>query len=210
MDGLEATRQVRQHWPGNSWPRIIAMTANVTKEDRLACFEAGMNDYLSKPIRVNELVSALAKCLPLTADAGIHASAVHPSAEFRSESSGLRSHSPEVSFDPSAVDRLRSLVGGDRAALSELITAYLDDTLKLLLDLRKALDTHTPDVLRRAGHSLKSSSRDFGALGLSALGEKLEALGKENRLAGAAELVAEAESAFEPVQVMLTQIRDRD
>ena len=210
MDGLEATRRVRKNRPKESSPRIIAMTANVTKEDRLACFEAGMNDYLSKPIRVNELVSALAKCLPLTADASIQTSAVHPNAEFRSESSGVRSSSPEVSFDPSAMDRLRSLVRGDRAALSELISAYLDDTLKLLLDLRKALDTHKPDVLRRAGHSLKSSSRDFGALGLSALGEKLEEIGKENRLSGAAELVAEAESAFEPVQIMLKQIRDRD
>jgi HPt (histidine-containing phosphotransfer) domain-containing protein len=90
--------------------------------------------------------------------------------------------------------------------LSELITAYLDDTRKLLHDLRRALDAKRPDLLRRAGHSLKSSSRDFGALGLSALGKALEEIGKEDRLSGAAELVAQAESAYEPLRVMLERM----
>jgi CheY-like chemotaxis protein len=58
MDGLEATRQVRQRWPGGS-PHIIAMTANAMEGDRQACLDAGMNDYLAKPIRVEELVAAL-------------------------------------------------------------------------------------------------------------------------------------------------------
>jgi CheY-like chemotaxis protein len=60
MDGLEATRQVRQRWPGGS-PHIIAMTANAMEGDREMCIAAGMNDYVSKPIRVNELVEALLK-----------------------------------------------------------------------------------------------------------------------------------------------------
>ena len=186
------------------------MTANVTKEDRHACFDAGMDDYLSKPIRVNELVSALSKCLPLTDTASTQTSAAHPTADLPSESSGSRAHSPDAVFDPVAIDQLRSLVGDDRAALSELIAAYLDDTVKLLHDLRRALDANRPDLLRRAGHSLKSSSRDFGALGLSALGKALEDIGKENRLAGAAELVAQAELAYEPLQVMLKRICNGD
>ncbi len=65
MDGLEATRTIRREWDRQQGPHIIAMTANAMKEDRESCLNAGMDDYVSKPIRVNELVDALAKCKPL-------------------------------------------------------------------------------------------------------------------------------------------------
>lgn len=61
MDGLEATRQICTRWPGGDRPRIIAMTANAMQGDREQCLEAGMDDYLSKPIRVEELVAALVR-----------------------------------------------------------------------------------------------------------------------------------------------------
>jgi CheY-like chemotaxis protein len=64
MDGLEATRQILRRWPTGQRPRIIAMTANVMKEDQDACFAAGVDDYLSKPIRVEALVSALRRAGP--------------------------------------------------------------------------------------------------------------------------------------------------
>ncbi len=62
MDGLEATRKICARWPADSRPRIIAMTANAMQGDRELCLEAGMDDYLSKPIRVEDLVAALARC----------------------------------------------------------------------------------------------------------------------------------------------------
>lgn len=68
MDGLEATRQIRGRWPAAAQPRIIAMTANAMQGDREMCLEAGMDDYVSKPIRVDELVHALSRCQPLAAD----------------------------------------------------------------------------------------------------------------------------------------------
>jgi CheY-like chemotaxis protein len=69
MDGLEATRTICQEWPRQVRPRIIAMTANAMQEDREACLAAGMDDYVSKPIRVEELVGALGKCWPLASAA---------------------------------------------------------------------------------------------------------------------------------------------
>ena len=59
MDGLEASRRITARWPDGQRPRIVAMTANAMAGDREACLAAGMDDYLTKPIRVDELVRAL-------------------------------------------------------------------------------------------------------------------------------------------------------
>jgi PAS domain S-box-containing protein len=66
MDGLEATRQICSRFPSGKRPRIIAMTANAMQGDREICIKAGMDDYVSKPIRVEELIRALARCQPLS------------------------------------------------------------------------------------------------------------------------------------------------
>jgi len=63
MDGLEATRYICQNWEVAQRPRIIAMTANAMQGDKEVCLEAGMDDYITKPIRVDELVRALRRCL---------------------------------------------------------------------------------------------------------------------------------------------------
>ena len=59
MDGLEATRRITAKWAADQRPRIIAMTANAMQGDREACLAAGMDDYVTKPIRVDALVEAL-------------------------------------------------------------------------------------------------------------------------------------------------------
>jgi len=64
MDGLEATRRIRQEFAAETQPRIVAMTADAMKEDREACLASGMEDYISKPVQVGELVAALSKCQP--------------------------------------------------------------------------------------------------------------------------------------------------
>jgi CheY-like chemotaxis protein len=66
MDGLEATREIHKRWSAGGRPRIIAMTANAMQGDREMFLESGMDDYVSKPIRIEELVSALARSKVLT------------------------------------------------------------------------------------------------------------------------------------------------
>ena len=61
MDGLEATRRIRERWPQSERPKIIAMTANAMEEDRKRCLDAGMDDYLSKPVQARQLQAAVEK-----------------------------------------------------------------------------------------------------------------------------------------------------
>ena len=207
MDGLEATRRIRQERKGENGPRIIAMTANVTKEDRQACMDAGMNDYLAKPIRVDELVAALNKAVPLSTN-GVSATDAARSKTIRRPAAPSTSViSPKVSLDPSAIDKLLILVGGDRTALAELIDSFLHDISKLLADVQTSIETNDAELLRRSGHTLKSSSRDFGAITLSILGKQLEDMGKDQVISEASGLLAQAEAEYEPVRIVLERIR---
>ncbi len=62
LDGFGASREINRRWPGDRRPRIVAMTANAMQGDRELCEAAGMDDYVAKPIRVEELVAALERC----------------------------------------------------------------------------------------------------------------------------------------------------
>ncbi len=64
MDGLDAARAIRERWPEGG-PRIIAVTAYALEGDRERCLAAGMDDYISKPVQMIELIEALSKCPPL-------------------------------------------------------------------------------------------------------------------------------------------------
>jgi signal transduction histidine kinase/DNA-binding response OmpR family regulator/HPt (histidine-containing phosphotransfer) domain-containing protein len=180
MDGLEATRRVRARFADRERPRIIALTANVTREDREACLAAGMNDYLGKPLRIDELIAALSRC-------PVPAGAAEPCAGATAGSS------PPDPVDP--------------AALNDLIGSFLQETPDLLAALHHALNTHDTEALRRAGHTLKSSSKDFGALVLSELGRELEDKGKAGVTEGAAELLAQADAEYAQVQERLEEVR---
>jgi len=183
MDGLEATRNIFERWPGPDRPRIIAMTAGATEADRDACLAAGMDDYVSKPIRQEELAAALARSAPV--DTG--------------SSAGVRG---STTIDQQSLARLRETVGGEKA-LSEVMTTFLEDTERILAGLRTDVLVGRAGEIRRQAHSLKSTAASFGASHLSDLCRRLEDLGRSDRLEGAMPLVEQMADEFTRVREAL-------
>jgi len=195
MDGLEASRRICQDWSPEERPWIIAMTANAMQGDREQCLAAGMDDYLSKPIKVEALVEALqrcpSRCQPPSPEQGSK-SADHPAVDTR------------------VLQELQALLGDNGAALvGELIDCYLEDSPKLLQAMATAIAQTDGETLRRAAHTLKSSSADQGAILLSGLCKELEDIGRTGTLTGAAAKVAQAETEYERVQAALRAKRQR-
>lgn len=221
MDGLAATRQIRQQWPGDRGPHVIAMTANAMQDDRDDCLAAGMNDYVSKPIRVEALVTALSKCRPRgkqeTPDGGAHEQESRRAEEQRTmrDTATERREAQESEqirngdvLDPAALDTLLEVIGGEHDLLVELIDSFLEEAPPLLAGMRQALAQEDAIELRRTAHTIKSSATDFGAARLAELCQELEDMGKTGTLAGAAALVAQIEIEYEHVKVALDQARD--
>ena len=167
MDGFDASREITRRWPVDRRPRIIAMTANAMQGDRELCLAAGMDDYMSKPIRVEELVAALERSAAREPDA-IRATIDRPSTSV---------------LDQATLERLRATMGA--GFLDELLPTFLEDSQELVGTIRRALAENDVDSFRRAAHSLKSNAASFGAMTLSTLAKDLEALGKSGSLDGA-------------------------
>jgi PAS domain S-box-containing protein len=176
LDGLEATRRIHDRWPPETRPRIVAMTANALPEDREACFAAGMDDYVAKPIRGEELAAALMRVKPLRIQAEASPQAV------------------DISFDAAAHETLRELGGDD--FLAEVVDAFVTDAPALVATLQQALDDNDPDELRRAAHTLKSNGSTLGAQRFSELCRELEQRAKSGQLDAASDLVREIEQEY--------------
>jgi CheY-like chemotaxis protein/HPt (histidine-containing phosphotransfer) domain-containing protein len=198
MDGLEATRQIHQRWPGEQHPYVIAMTANTMEGDQEMCLAAGMDDYISKPIRVEALVEALER-----SSANVQVRRANQ-AGVELETPAVR---PQAYLDPAALDNLRDTAGGDPTFLAELIDTFLEDAPQLLDDLRQALAEKNPASVRLAAHSLKSNGAEFGATTFADLCLQLEMLGKSGQLAGAEALLTHVKEEFEKVKSALEAIR---
>ncbi|HSM80816.1 MAG TPA: response regulator, partial [Nodosilinea sp.] len=168
MDGLEATRQIVARWPDR--PRIVAMTANAMQGDRDLCLRAGVDDYISKPIRLEALIRVLAEPIPSSASAAPLAisSAVETAPAEPLAAAGA--------VDLPALQSFAATVGGsDPGFMADLIGSYLQSADQLVAEM--ALAHHHRDwaTLQRAAHTLKSSSAAVSATGLAALCRELEA-----------------------------------
>ena len=187
MDGLEATRELRRlEQAGGTRTPVIAMTALAMKGDRERCLEAGMDAYLSKPIRPEELDDLLDL---YTAARGSDTSA----------SSGEENDSVDE-------QELLERVDGDRAFIGELAEVFRGDYPQQIRVAREAIATSDAERLRRSSHALKGALSNLAAGQASGLARSLEAMGSAGKLTDATGALDDLESELKRVDRKLREI----
>jgi CheY-like chemotaxis protein len=181
MDGLEATKAIRAAEASTGkHMSIIAMTAHAMKGDREKCLSAGMDGYLSKPIRIDELKRTMSE-VKMTQNTG-----------QSSEQKAFR-----------AIGQLELLldsVMGDRALLIEMAELWLADSAKQESQIRNGLDSGNAIMVQRAAHALKGSVGTFQAPAAQDAANQLEISAKDADLVG-------ARKAFERLSTQIDLVR---
>ncbi|WP_445304492.1 MULTISPECIES: response regulator [unclassified Microcoleus] len=196
MDGLEASRRICQEWPAHARPWIIAMTANAMQGDRQVCLDAGMNDYISKPIRVDALIQALSQCPP------------NPEPQQAQEEES-DSHKPEIDMPAVNLTELQAFCSSidqdSTQILSLLANCYFEESLKLLQAMKLAIAQADTQTLKRVAHTLKGSSANLSAAPLAKLCATLEVMSTSGELDRASSLLAQIEGEYDRVKNTLQQ-----
>ncbi len=184
LDGLETTRAIRQNEGDQVHLPIIAMTASAMKGDRERCLEAGMDDYVSKPVQPEELLEAVARWT--TPDRPAVKQPVVVEVEDVAD----------PPLNPARLQELRQTFDDDEF-LQELLDIFLEDGPRHLRTMRQALDEGDGGKLEKAAHSLKGMAGNLGADRLRELASLLERAGRDGALERCSELIDQATSEFE-------------
>jgi len=163
MDGLAATRAIRR-LPGTGVVPIVAMTANVLQQDRERCFEAGMNDYLAKPIEPAQLTAALQRWIkPRGAAAGQPVADTGGPAGLALEIDGLD------------VEGALRRVAGNAPFLLSLLRRFVDNNRHAVAEIDHLLETGDCAGAERRAHTLKGVAATLGATRVQQAASELEA-----------------------------------
>ncbi|AFY57826.1 signal transduction histidine kinase [Rivularia sp. PCC 7116] len=200
MDGLQATRCICKEWSPPLRPWIIAMTANAMQGDREECLNAGMNDYLSKPVRIDALVQALHNYQSLRHSFNPDSDST---AVFNREKSQLNFDSV---IDTQILQELRDMAGDDADEIvAELIDSYLEDAPPKLKEIGCSLERDDAELLRNSAHALKSLSVTIGAVLLARVCTELEAIGRSGTTSNTSNLVKQLDLEYKQVKTALKQ-----
>jgi CheY-like chemotaxis protein len=200
MDGYKATTEIkrREEAQARRTP-IIAMTANAMQGDRERALEAGMDDYVAKPVTAKELEAVLERWVspPETSqpDTGAPMTDAEPT---------IMDGKEDASLDEDVLAALRQLQGaGEPDVFEELIGLYLEDTPTQLAALRSAVEAARADTVETIAHTLKGSSASMGAQNLSAICAELEGVGASGDLPKVTRLLERLEEEFGRVRAAL-------
>jgi signal transduction histidine kinase/DNA-binding response OmpR family regulator len=189
MNGLEASRSICARWPPERRPRIIAMTAEALRGDRESCLAAGMDDYLAKPVRLEELALALGKRRPADGHA--------PSAELLAATP----KEAEATIDRLVLDQIREDLG--RATMRKVIAEFLRSSPSLIATLREAAARGDAAAIQALAHNMKGTSATLGAVALSHGCAELEDLSRSGSVTDAADRVAAIENLYAAARTAL-------
>jgi PAS domain S-box-containing protein len=165
MDGIEATRRIRTLEGDQRHTPIVALTANVMMGQLERCLEAGMDDYLTKPLDISRLQDVLDRFINgMPADTGLPE--MHPDA------------AQGAVCDASAYARLKEVAGDDADFAAELVTTFVLGGEEILRDLEKAVVSGDLSAISRAAHKLKGASSNMYLERLAALALDLETRAK--------------------------------
>jgi len=194
MDGLEATRQIRNREAeaGGHLP-IVAMTAYAMAGDREVCLEAGMDHYISKPLQPEELFRIIGVITGEESEMTV--------AEPKEEKSR-----DEVFAQEDLLERL----DGDRDLLNELIGIFLEDSPKVLLDIKGAVAQGDAGALERSAHRAKGSLANMNAKMATDAALKLEMMGREGQLSESRAALETLELALERLSEKLVQVSGKE
>ncbi len=170
VDGWEATRIIRATETSGRIP-IIAQTAHAFTEDRERCLEAGMDEYISKPIKTSELLKVLGRFVPSRRGEG--------PARTRASQKPRLTESSVSDRSMFNLEALRNRLGGDEETLREMVHLFFSHTPGLVADVRSAAQSENWEQLGKLSHSLKGGSATFGADRLSGLAKEMEQMAKE-------------------------------
>ena len=197
MDGLEAARRICRRWPAPQRPRIIAMTGAALLGDREKCLEAGMDDYISKPVRIGELQTALQRWGAPKAG--------KPDTAFFNR---LKAIPPDQLLDHAILGELREMPPADGVSmLRELVDLFLAGAPERIAQIGQSLTDASQLVFH--AHALKSMSLNMGARRLVELAVKLEEMGRAGDLQEAPVLHKELEAIFTLTKAQLLPLRDQ-
>ncbi len=214
MDGFGATRAIRQAEAsrGTHTP-IVAMTANAMKGDREKCLDAGMDDYLAKPVKTDEIRWALDRWIAraeTSRDQPRPAATPHPRSETKAPPAGAGTKKRrETAIDEAVFAPLRE-VDAERAPgfLLGLIDKFLEgESPTRLAALHEAVLRADAGMLVKAAHGLRGSAAVIGASPLAALCAQVEERGRAGSVEGTASLLARIEDEFQRVRKALTAER---
>ncbi|MDH5305705.1 MAG: ATP-binding protein [Myxococcales bacterium] len=200
LDGFAATAAIRRREAeagGGERIPIVALTANAVEGDRERCVASGMDDYLSKPFRLEALHALLARWLGEPGEA--QAPRPELPAERREEAAGepARRSAEAPPLDAAVLESLRGILGarGERG-LADLFAVYRSSAVEQMEDLARAVEAGDAEGINACAHALKSSSRNVGASALGELFAELEVMGRGGDLAHAKSVFARAEAEF--------------
>ena len=201
MDGFTATKVIRKRersGDDKTHIPIIALTANAMAGDRERCLEAGMDDYLSKPLSLEALTTTLQQWLPAQRQNQEEPAVV----EVAEATEAQVTVKDPGRINPQALNNIRALSGGE-ALLARVIIAWLDEAPLTLAALREAVARKDADVVQAQAHKFKSSNANLGAEHLADLCLQLELLGREGQVDNTVRRLVEIEAEYEHVARVL-------